>query len=368
MPPAPADAAGTPTPADAGTTPATVDAGGGVRAVVRLAPTTLLTDADLTAAAVLAADGDGIYWVNRSNQLWMLPTGSDTPRELAADPNLPGLGFTPAVLVAAGNDLFWTADVTVPTGPNPRPLHRTPKTGGDVVLFTDFPCLPGQVAADDAYLYYSAYPWTSPSGAQVVALPLDADPGTAPSTLAQLTDPDNDVSSLAVDDQRLYWTSWPVSTKTEFGRGRLFIADKASLLSGTANDPQVFVGDFLIVQPSGGSVYFIGSLGQDSSEAGRFDGNGGEVSLPLPEGMDLLILDGWALTFVHADRPAPGQIYAADADAMAGHPNVLVEIADQVTVAPVIGPPGLVFVDGSGRLLAVSTQDLHAAWQAGQQP
>jgi hypothetical protein len=43
-----------------------------------------------------------------------------------------------------------------------------------------------------------------------------------------------------------------------------------------------------------------------------------------------------------------------------------VEIADHVKVEPVVGGPGLVFVDDGGRLLAVSEQDLGAAVAAGQ--
>ena len=53
-------------------------------------------------------------------------------------------------------------------------------------------------------------------------------------------------------------------------------------------------------------------------------------------------------------------------DAVAGDGSVVVEIADEVRVAPVTGLPGLVFVDAGGHLLAVSAQDLGAAVAAGQ--
>ena len=367
-PPMTVDAAGRPAPVDAAVPPMTVDAGAGLRAVVRLASTTLLTGYDVSTAVVLAADGDGIDWVNRSNQLWMLPTGSDVPRELAADPNLPGLGFTPGVLVASANDPFWTADVEVPVGPNPRPLHRTRKTGGDVVLFSDFPCLPGQVAADDAYLYYSAYPWTSPSGAEVVALPLDADPGTAPSTLAELTDIDNDVSSLAVDDQRLYWTSWPVSTKVDPSQGRLFIADKASLLSGTATRSPGLRRRFLgrAALRRGGVLRRVAGAGLFPGRSIRFERRRSEPTAPRGDGPPhprRLGADVRARgdTPARADlcrrrRPAGGLPQRPRRDRRRGGGRA----GDR--------PAGLVFVDGSGRLQAVSTQDLHTAWQAGQQP
>src|SRR3954468_6182879 len=113
---------------DGGTPPATIDAA----PVVRLAQTTLLTNADLTTAQVLAADGDGIYWVTGDNQLWMLPTGSDTPRQLAADPNPMEHANYYAGLMARGNALFWTASILAPNGHYVQsPLHRTQKTGGD---------------------------------------------------------------------------------------------------------------------------------------------------------------------------------------------------------------------------------------------
>ena len=74
---------------DGATRPASVDAASEAGPTVHLARTTLLTDADLSAAEVLAADEDGIYWVTGENQLWMLPAGSEAPRRLAADPNPP---------------------------------------------------------------------------------------------------------------------------------------------------------------------------------------------------------------------------------------------------------------------------------------
>ena len=116
---------------DGGTPPATI----GAAPVVRLAQTTLLTNADLTTAKVLAADGDGIYWVTGDNQLWMLATGSDTPRQLAADSNPMRGSNDYAALMAKGNALFWTASILAPSGQYLQsPLHRTQKTGGDVVL------------------------------------------------------------------------------------------------------------------------------------------------------------------------------------------------------------------------------------------
>src|SRR5262245_4164743 len=92
---------------DGGSPSPTVDAAPDAGPVVRLARTTLLTSADLTTARVLAADGDGIYWVTGTNQLWMLPAGSDTPRQLAADPNPMRDDNYFAALLATRNALFW---------------------------------------------------------------------------------------------------------------------------------------------------------------------------------------------------------------------------------------------------------------------
>src|SRR5580765_2812281 len=110
------DAGAPPAAVDAASPPPSVDAATDAGPVVRPARTTLLTSADLSTAEVLAADEDGIYWVTGDNRLWMLPTGSETPRQLAADLN-PTIGAnTWASVLARGDALFWTASILAPGG------------------------------------------------------------------------------------------------------------------------------------------------------------------------------------------------------------------------------------------------------------
>jgi hypothetical protein len=328
------------------------------------ARTTLLTSADLSTAQVLAADGDGIYWVTGDNRLWMLPTGSDTPRQLAADQTPTNLVNSLGSLLARGNDLFWSAWVLAPSGQYYQmPLHRTRKTGGDVVLLANCICNPQQLAADDAYLYAPQGSVEDENG-MIVALPLDADPGTAPTVLTPLGF-DMELSSLAVDDKYVYWTSYPVDATIPTDQGAIR-GDKTGLLAGRKNYAQFLAGNISFLWPSGGELYFVYAPTLWTVQVGRMDQNGARSSLPLPAGSTILVLDRWVLT-ADTELAAPhGKIYAAPADAVAGDGSVVVEIAGEVMVAPVSGLPGLVFVDAGGHLLAVSAQDLGAAVAAGQ--
>ena len=362
MPPAPADAAGTPTPADAGTTPATVDAGGGVRAVVRLAPTTLLTGADLTAAEVLAADADGVYWVTSANELWMLSTGSETPRRLAVDPNLSDGISNGTCLAARGKYLFWSAYVKAPA-PNyfNAPLHRTDKMGGDVVLFPSFWCAGSQPASDDGHLYYVA---SGAETAYVAALPLDADPGTAPTLLAPI-DSGMSVYAMAADNQYVYWNEWPLAEMVPVDTGPVFRGETAALLAGEQTHEGEYLADAVSqLLPSGGRLYIIYET-LTTARVGRVDEQGVEADLPLPVGSFAVVGD-WVVTSTGRLGYPSGKSYAASTAAVAGDGSVAVEIADDVAFPPVAGAPGLVFVDSGGHLLAVSAPDIGAAVAAGQ--
>jgi hypothetical protein len=330
-----------------------------------LARTALLTNADLTTAEVLAADGDGIYWVTGDNQLWMLPPGSDAPRQLAADPNpMRGANYY-AALLAKGNALFWTASILAPNGQYLQyPLHRTQKTGGDVVL-ADCPCGPPELAADDAYLYFPQGRVEDDTG-MIVALPLDADPGTAPTPLAPLGF-DGVLSSVAVDDQYVYWTTYPVGSTIQVGAGPVTRGDKAGLLAGNEIFSEFIAGWASALRPVDGALYAVFTPPGRDWWVGRVDQNGARSILPLPGGNTLLVLDRWVVTATTGDSTVPrGKILAAPAGAVAGDGAVAVEIADDVKVAPVIGSPGLVFIDSGGHLRAMSAPDLGTAVAAGQ--
>ncbi len=339
--------------------------------VVRLAPTTLLTRADLSSAQTLAADADGIYWIEPTNQLWMLPTGSDTSRQLAVDRSPTNAQGGWACLIVNGGDLFWTSAIFGPqsTAYLQYPLHRTKKTGDDEVLLPNLPCMPGELVADDTHLYF---PTGDPSGnvAEIAALPVDADPGTVPVPLATLG-LDMNVSSLAVDDRYLYWTTYPSGSTVQVEEGPVTRGDKASLLGGTASFSQLVTDWARALQPFDSGLFFVGGPpGLASSWAvGHVDRSGVRTDLPLPGGATLLVFDDWVITVVGATSVPPGgTIWAAPIGAVTGDGSAGVQIASNVAAwtPPVIGEPGLVFVDDGGHLLAVSKQDLAAAVAAGQ--
>jgi hypothetical protein len=355
--------AGPPPPAVTPTRDGGMDGG----PAVRLAPTSRLTNADLSTAQVLAADRDGIYWVTLDNQLWMLPTGSSTPIELAVDPNPSSGGDYGACLLARDGELFWTASIYADDARSyfRSPLHRTEKTGGDVVLLPNLASEPPEVAADDNYLYFPAGDRLGGS-LEIAALSLHALPGGTPTVLSVLGF-DMDVYSMAVDDTYLYWTTFPNDSTVQVDEGPVTRAGKAALLAGTASLSELVDDDVSTMASVGGSLFFAYSSPGQASGVGRVDHNGSRTNLPLPWGTTLLVLDRWVVTAVPATSiPPGGKIRATSIGAVAGDGSVAVEIADEVKVPPVGGGPGLVYVDTSGHLLGVSEQDLGAAVAAGQ--
>jgi hypothetical protein len=320
-------------------------AGAPPRPPVVLAQTTALGPTSLLSADVLAADGDGIYWVLADNQLWMLPTGTDSPNELAVDSTGPPAISTaaPGVLVAAGEYLFWVSKVYA-SGGTQQALHRTKKSGGDDVLVTDLQSDSVQsVAVDDQYLY-----WTqelSPGyagGAQILALPWDANPGTAPVPLVTIGS-SQEAFSLVVDDQYLYWTSWDAIGATTY-MATVWRGNKSALRDGTSLGAPFGGLPAMFLWTYGGSLYLAYAATPSTTALGRADLAGGVARLAIEPGWlaffgDCLV----SSTAVAGMSPRGGLIYAMP---LAGGASQ-VEIAANVAVPPVIGVPGLVFVDAT---------------------
>jgi hypothetical protein len=326
---------------------------------VRLAPTTTLGPENLLSAEVLAADGDGIYWLLADNELWMLPTGSSSPRELAYEatgsPAL--LTAYPGTLVAAGDALFWVSWVVAPNGER-REIHRTKKSGGDDILVTNLkPDSVESVAVDDQYLYWTQdlAPWGG-GGAQLLALPRDAAPGTPPVVLATIDSPD-EVFSLALDDRYLYWTACAALASKSY-RATVWRGDKSGLMNGTAVAAPFVDLAATFLWPYAGALYleYVGATG--TSSMGRADLAGGVATLPVEPGALAFLGDCVvSSTAVPGTSPQGGFIYAAPLVTGAAQ----VQIAADVAVPPVVGGPGLVFVNGSGQLVAISAADFRAA-------
>jgi hypothetical protein len=331
---------------------------------VRLAPTTALGPADLLSAEVLAADGDGIYWLLADNQLWMLPAGSSSPRELASETTAwPAASIAyPGTLVAAGDALFWVSWVQAPNGDRREEIHRTKKSGGDDILVTNLLSDSVEsVAVDDQYLYWTQdlAPWGG-GGAQILALPRDAAPGTPPLLLATIDSPD-EVFSLALDDRYLYWTACAALASKSY-RATVWRADKSGLMNGTAVAAPFVDLAATFLWPYAGALYleYVGATG--TSSMGRADLAGGVGTLPIEPG-SLAFLGDCVVssTAIAGTSPQGGFIYAAPLVTGAAQ----VQIAADVAVPPVVGGPGLVFIDGTGQLVAISAADFRAALASG---
>jgi hypothetical protein len=328
-----------------------------------LAPTTIISPINLATAAALAADSDGIYWLLADNQLWRLPTGASPPDELAVDSTGPPAMRTayPGVLLASGEYLFWVSKLSVGNGTR-QDLHRTKKSGGDDVLVSDlkFDSVQG-VAADDQYVY-----WTqdlSPGyagGARILALPRDAAPGATPLPLVTIASP-NEACSLAVDDQYLYWTPWVAIGATDY-EATLWRGDKAGLFNGTTAGAPFVNLPASLMWPYGGSLYFV--YGFTATGVGRADFAGGVGTYHVVPGSLAFFGDCIVSSaVVPGQSPQQGAIFAAP---LSGG-GAQVEVATGVAVPAVVAAPGLVFVNATGELVAISPTDFRAALASGEQ-
>jgi hypothetical protein len=355
---------GTPAVSGGGGPPLSPGVGGAVGepagTPVALAPTTVLSPIKLATAAALAADSDGIYWLLADNQLWRLPTGADSPEELTVDSTGPPAMRTayPGVLAVSGEDLFWVSKLSAGSGTY-QTLHRTKKSGGDVVLVTNLELNSVQgVAVDDQYLY-----WTQnllAGGGQILSLPRDAEPGTSPLPLATFPSP-TEVVSLAVDDQYLYWTPW-TSTDTTVYSAVVWRGAKTGLLAGTTAGASFVNLPASLMWPYGGSLYFV--YGATATAVGRSDFAGGVAAFTLVPGSLAFFGDCIVSSAAVAGRsPQQGSIFAAP---LTGG-GVEVEIATGVALPAVVAAQGLVFVNATGELVAISPTDFRAALASGEQ-
>ncbi|HEY4395411.1 MAG TPA: hypothetical protein VGP64_15175 [Polyangia bacterium] len=358
---------GSSAPGDAGPRAAGTDGGAGASAepAVELAPTTVLSAASVLSAEVIAADSDGIYWLLPYNQLWMLPTGSDSPRDLAVDttgsPAL--LTAYPGVLVASGQYLFWVAKVSTSSGGTRQTLHRTKKGGGDDILVDDLKTVSAQgLAVDNRYLYWTQDLEPGQTGtAQILGLPLDATPGTTPVPLVTISS-SREAFSLAADDQYLYWTPWDATGTTQ-DPATVWRGDKSGLLNGTSAGAPYVDLSATFLWPYAGSLYVLYNPTPSTTALGRADVAGGVATLALKPGW-LTFFGDCVLSSTAVAGTSPHQGFIDAMPLAGGAPQV--EVAVDVAVPPVVGVPGLVFINGLGQLVAISPTDFRAALASGE--
>ena len=343
----------------------TADGGGGAPGIVTVSLPSREIGPVTGSADTIAADGSGVYWLTHDNELWMLDeTAGAVPRPLASDAGPSIICSGHGRLTVAGDQLFWVAAWSGPGNELNGHLHRTTKTGEDVVLVDNVTYSdPIDVVVDGNHVYWNKgiSSGAPPPATFVRTLPRDASPGTSPEALVSVAG-FYQVGSVAVIGSSLYWTTIYLGT-TVF-RPALQRADLGGLRQG-AISTSTHVASSWLVRGHDGNLFIAEntdlwhvalarmpeSLGPTTTLA-VFDSAVGEIQF----------LDGWALTSV-SDGGCGSiryRLVAIRTDA-AGGPTVQLA-ADLVTPA-VLGRE-LAFVDAAGMLHLVSLDDLRAALTA----
>jgi hypothetical protein len=343
-------------PRDAGSIP---DGGGAPGILAVSLPAREIGPLTGTADAI-AADANGVYWLNHDNELWVLDEAAgDTPRRLASDtgPSIICSGY--GRLAVAGDQLFWVAEWS---GPGHGTLHRTSKTGDDATLVNHVAYGdPINVVVDGSDVYWNEGIGTGapPPGTFVRTLPRDADPGTSPQTLVTV-DGFEQVGSVALIGSDLYWTT--IFQGTTVFMPELQRADLGGLLRGTAAAPTPVASRAWLVRGHDGDLFLAQNTDMwHTALARRSESLGSATDLAVfvdSEIDEVEFLDGWALASV--GNGGCGSIryslLAIPTDAV----GPTVELAADLVTPAVLGQE-LVFIDAAGMLHLVSLDDVRAA-------
>lgn len=311
----------------------------------------VLLDGPIDAVA-LAADGSGIYWTSGANELWVLRTGAGAPERLAPGAPPPATcNQAPAPMLGA-TDVFWT-----PT--DRASIHRTHKDGsGDEIIAHT---ARAEVAVDADSVYWTAATGMYGEGSGVVlSLPQGAAPDSTPSKRVQVSSYD-EVWAIAVLDGSLFWTDMEVvGTTVAYASLRWGpLSDLDGSWSGRAVNLSAFARGLGV---AGGHVYaaFEGPL--DVTSLARLSPAGDAQTIgTLPDNSyahGVAVVGDWVL--VSADHDTCPQPASLDLDAIpvgGGEPR---SVATGLRASAVEMGPGVIFVDASGRLVAMSARDVEA--------
>ena len=311
---------------------------------------------------VLAADGATLYALTHDNVLWALDGGSATPRRLAQD-----AGTSPTCgaihrLAQDGTDLFWSAQYALT-------LHRTAKNGAtDTVIatgntFTDFPL----VAADETRVYWvegnGGYDVSSP-GAVIRALPVDAAPGTTPTTLVEVPYMDL-ITGMTVAGPTLYWVhTWLGTTMPQAS------LDEEAITALLAPQPLApsSIGASWFVQPHDGDLYVEIISGPSYLPGAHVDlaresqDLTGLVDLaPIGNGNEdnIVFVDDWALVSIPSGACGDYR-HSLIAVPTAAPGGPVVHLGDDLGTPAVLGTE-LAFVDLTGQVHLSTLDQVRAA-------
>jgi hypothetical protein len=338
---------------DGGAAPGTVAIGLPSREIGRVAGT----------ADAIAADANGVYWLNRDNELWMFDEAvGGVPRRLASEAGPSIICEAYGRLAAADGQLFWVAEWSGPGRALNSALHRTSKTGDDVALTNDIAYAdPIDVVVDASDIYWNEGIGSGapPPGTFVRTLPRNAVPGTSPQRLVTV-DGFEEIGSVALIGSDLYWTT--VFQGTTMFRPELQRADLSALRQGTITTPTPVGSGAWMVRGHDGNL-FLSQQGDlwHIALARMPESLGPATSLAVFEDSvigEIAFLDRWALTSVWTG--GCGSIrYTLLAIPTDGAGPTVQLAADLVT--PAVVGRDMAFIDATGMLRVVSVDDVRAA-------
>lgn len=315
----------------------------------------VLFDAPIDAVA-LATDASGVYWTSGANELWVLRTGAAAPERLASGSPPPGTCYQASAPFLASTQVFWA--------PADRlSIHRTRKDGGGDEILAH--ATRAEVAVDADNVYWTDInpgpAFTGEGGGVVLSLPHGAAPGSTPSKRVQVSSED-EIWAIAVFDGSLFWSDTLVAGTTVYFA--VLRWGPLSSLDGTWGGWGIKLsGDSRRLSVAGGSVYaasedpmYVTSLARLSAKGeaqtiGTLPGHGGASGV--------VVVGDWVLASV-ASTTGCGQPASLDLAAIpvgSGPPRPVV--TGMHTAAVAMGP-GIVFVDSSNRLVAMSPGDVDA--------
>jgi hypothetical protein len=342
-PPSQAGAGGTEPAVDAGAT-GQPDGIGPSDMSWPLAQTHRLTTESVEASE-LAANGSTVFGLTANDCVWSLAAGDTSVRVLIA-PTDRDAGHLGTGLVASGNDLFWLDHVK-------GAVHRTRADGSADEVLADGLTGPATLAVDDARLYWSEVSYLGQGGGRIRSLPRDARPGDPPATLVSVGQM-SAISSLAASRGTLYWTSF-ISIGSTVYYASLFAGSTESLLQGGSGS-LVDGSNPYAVTATGDAVFYSYYRNLWTTvlvQMPSVSGPGNLLSI-LPVGVTLTglaVTDSWLV--VTGDSSVGRDLYIAPRPG-AG----LVRIAQGLRTAAIVGPAGITFIDASGALVFIKTDDL----------
>jgi hypothetical protein len=347
-------------PTDAAISGAGRDAGAGEARAPdsgSLAPGTVVSPLVSTVVAenvgtidALAIDGATLYGLTDENAVWVLEAGSTVPRLLAQDAAPVGSSCGhDSRLAFNASDLFWLARPTAAPAPVGTVLHRTERSGSsDTLMATGVASAPyPMVAADDTHVFWIEEAESSDGnpGGVVRTLPVDAAPGTAPTTLVPVKGA-YDITAMTLAGPMLYWTS--VFNYTTVPMPQLYADTVSDLLAPQPPTP-TYLGESWWVYPHDGDLYVDTVPSFEHLDLARRLPDGSTVNLaPIEDADNIVFVDDWAVVSVPAGSCGNNQHQlVAVPTATPGGP--IVQLADDLSTPAVLGTV-LAFVDITGQV------------------